>query len=136
MDPLSITTSSLTLLSTIAKSSFAITDFVRRYQAAATDLNDVKLELSELRTSLELLQSVLGDSEGSALPQSLGSHVVSIIQRCDDTLKRLDGVLAKHKGSFAAARWVLDGKREVTDLRHNLEAYRGTLNVMLETATM
>jgi len=136
MDPLSITVSSLALLSTVAKSSFAITDFVRRYQAAAGDLGDVKQELSELRTTLELLQSIIGDSEESALPQSLKTHVVSIIKRCEDSLKRLDGALGKHKGTFTAARWVLDGKREVTDLRHNLEAYRGTLSVLLETATL
>lgn len=136
MDPFSITTGCLGLLTAIANTTIAISGFVKGCREARRDLTDVSRELSDLKIVLELLKDdseVVGDN---AIPENMHSQIIHLLSSCKDVILTVDKVIERHVGPFAAVKWVADGKREVTYLRQSLEAYRGTLSLTLETVNL
>jgi hypothetical protein len=55
MDPLSITVACVSLTATVAKTSVAVTTFVRAVRSARSDLDGMSRELVSLSTLLELI---------------------------------------------------------------------------------
>ena len=136
MDPLSITTGCLSLLSAIANTTIAISGFVKGCREARRDLTDVSRELSDLKIVLELLKD---DSEAvgeAAIPEAMHSQIKSLLTGCHGVILTVDKVIQRHEGCLAAVKWVADGKKEVAYLRQSLEAYRGTLSLTLETVNL
>ena len=138
MDPLSITTSSLALISVVAKTSIAITTFIRECREARGDLISVNRELSELKIVLELLQEDTAGQDGKLLlSESLQLRILSIIQNCGDVSTKVHQVLTDLRGSrVGAIKWVLDCKKEVASFKQSLEAHRSALSLALEMVNM
>ncbi|KAF7536814.1 hypothetical protein G7054_g4232 [Neopestalotiopsis clavispora] len=138
IDPLSITTSCLALIGVVAKTSIAITAFIRDCREARGDLISVNRELSELKIVLELLQEDTAGHDGELLlSESLQTQILSIIHNCGDVSARVEQVLTDLRGSrIGAIKWVLDRKKEVASLKQSLEAHRSALSLALEMVNM
>jgi hypothetical protein len=135
MDPLSISTGCLALLTAVAQTTVAITNFIRSYRDARDDLTGVTRELSELSIVLQLLKddSAL-EGDKAAIPEPLQKQIASIITNCTAVVTRINNVLQKFstESKTDKVKWVVFGKGEITGLRMSLEAHRGSLNLALE----
>ncbi len=138
MEPLSITTGCVALISTIGKTSFVITSFVRDCRAARHDLDAISRELTSLETIVTLLKEDTANTKGQAIPETLQEQITSIVSNCSQVLTDLDNLVQKHNGATMnnAVRWSMTGKGDAAKLRSNLEAHRGALNLALELLTM
>jgi hypothetical protein len=132
MDPLSITVGCVSLVSTIGKTSVAISLFIRDCRSARHDLDGVSRELLSLKSVLELLEEDL--SESKQVPESLGTQMQSILKNSDKVVTELDQVLEKHSGGGVqkATSWAFSGKGDAAKLKSALEAHRGALNLALD----
>jgi hypothetical protein len=136
MDPLSITTACLSLLGAVAKTSLAVTTFVRGCREARSDLSSISGELTQLHLVLDLLKDDASVSDGRVIPESLQAQILSIIKNCSVVIDNIDAVLRKHSGKTGAVKWVAFGKAEVAGLHMSLEAHRGSLNLVLELVSV
>ena len=136
MDPLSITSASLALLSTAGKTLLGITTFIRGCRDARADLTSVSGELTQLQIVLELLKDDTDVSDDRILPESLQNQILSIIKNCSAVLDSINELLQKHAGKAGATKWVMFGKAEVAGLRMSLEAHRGSLSLVLEVVSV
>jgi hypothetical protein len=137
MDPLSITTSCLALLTAVGKTTVAVTNFIRGCREARADLTAVAAELSQLAVVLELIKddtAVTGHDH--ILPESLQLQIRSIVGNCAAVIDKIDAALQSYGTRMAAARWTIYGKSEVAGLRMSLEAHRGSLNLVLELVSV
>ncbi len=136
MDPLSITTACLALLGTVAKTSLAVTTFIRGCRDARSDLTSLSGELTQLHLVLDLLKDDASVTDGRVIPESLQAQILSIIKNCSAVIDNINKVLQNHSGKTGAAKWVAFGKAEVAGLRMSLEAHRGSLNLVLELVSV
>ena len=136
MDPLSITTSCLTLLGTVAKTSLAVTTFIRGCRDARSDLTSISGELTQLHLVLDLLKDDASITDGRVIPESLQAQILSIIKNCSAVVDNINKVLQNYSGKTGAAKWVAFGKADVAGLRMSLEAHRGSLNLVLELVSV
>jgi hypothetical protein len=136
MDPLSITTGCLALLTAVGQTSVLITNFVRGCREAWSDLSAITVELSQLQLVLELLKEDTAVSDNQVIPESLQAQILSIITNCSSVVTKITTVLQNHGGKSSAAKWVMFGKAEVAGLRMSLEAHRGALNLVLELVSV
>lgn len=134
MDPLSITTGCLALISTVEKTTLAITAFIRACHEARTDLTSINVELLELAIILELLKDDTAGSDDSVIPESLQQQILSIITNCTTVVSKINNVLDSFKegSKTSTIKWAASGKGEIAGLRMSLEAHRGSLNLALE----
>ena len=136
MDPLSITTACLALLSAVGKTSLAVTTFIRGCREARSDLTSISGELTQLHLVLDLLKDDASVSDGRVIPQSLQAQILSIIKNCSAVVDSINTVLQNHSGKTGVAKWVAFGKAEVAGLRMSLEAHRGSLSLVLELVSV
>jgi Fungal N-terminal domain of STAND proteins len=134
MDPLSITVGCVSLVSTIAKTSIAITGFMKDFRSARHDLDTVSRELASLEGIVQLLQDDCDEKNDSSVPETLRQQILNIIGNCSDVLLDLNEVIQKHTTTKMgkAALWVASGKKDVEKYRSTLEAHRGALNLALD----
>ncbi|KAF4880472.1 hypothetical protein CGCSCA1_v000210 [Colletotrichum siamense] len=132
-DPFSIVTGCVGLIGAAGATVNAITAFVRDCRAARGDLTIVARELTDLQLILELLKD---DGEGHALPNSLQDQIDRIVERCKCIIKDIEDVLKRCKGSSRAIIWAASEKKEVESLRRDLEIYRESLGLTVETTTL
>jgi hypothetical protein len=136
MDPLSITTACLTLLSTVGKTSIAIATFIRGCREARSDLTSISGELTQLHLVLDLLKDDAAVSDDRVIPESLQVQILSIIKNCSAVVDNINTVLDRHSGKSGVVKWVTFGKAEVAGLRMSLEAHRGSLSLVLELVSV
>ncbi|KAK3380696.1 hypothetical protein B0T24DRAFT_199405 [Lasiosphaeria ovina] len=136
MDPLSISTACLALLGGIGKTTFAVTDFVRGYRAARSDLTALTGELTQLQLVLELIKDDTAVSDDKIIPTSLQSQVLAIIKNCFSVMEKVDTVLENHKGTSGPVKWVVSGKTEVNGLLMSLEAHRASLSLVVDLVSL
>jgi hypothetical protein len=134
MDPLSVATGCLALVTGISKLSITISKFVRDVRSARSDLNSVSQELLPLKTVLELLAEDAEDSENSCFPDSLRKQVCGIVSNCNDVVEELVKGLDKHSGSGIdkSIWWAMTGKDDIRKLRCSLEAHKSALDIALD----
>lgn len=136
MDPLSITTACLALLSAVGKTSIAITSFIRGCREARSDLTSISGELTQLQLVLDLLKDDASVGDDRVIPESLQTQILSIIKNCSAVVDNINTVLEKHSGRTGVPKWVAFGKAEVAGLRMSLEAHRGSLSLVLELVSV
>ena len=136
MDPLSITAASIALLGTVAKTSLAVTSFVRGCREARADLSSISGELTQLHLVLDLLKDDTAVSDTRVIPESLQAQILSIINNCSIVIGNINTVLDKHSGKAGPAKWVASGKAEAAGLRISLEAHRSSLSLALELVSI
>lgn len=138
MDPLSITATCISLVSTITKTSLFVGGFVKDVRAARSDLDGVSRELLSLKTVLELLAEDAADSARESFPQTLQKQITGIISNCTGVVVDIEETLKKHEGGKLnkAAQWVAFGKNDMVKLRSSLEAHKSALEIALEMVTL
>jgi hypothetical protein len=138
MDPLSIATRCLTLISDIARTSFLIASFVRDCRAARHDLELISRELTSVEIVLSLLRHDITTTNAQAIPETLRGQITSIISNCSIVLQELDELLQRHNGERMdqAACWATIGNRDAARLRGTLEAHKAALNIALNLLTL
>ncbi|KAF5714101.1 hypothetical protein FMUND_7603 [Fusarium mundagurra] len=132
MDPLSITTGCIGLISTIGTLSLSINSFVRTCREARSDLDRVARELLSLQTVLELIKDAI--DEDTTFPNTLAYHVSSILANCHSVVIELQGCVTKYCNNRlrTKAGWAINGQGDVAKLRSNLEAHRAALELALD----
>lgn len=133
MDPLSITTGAVALISTIVKVSYEVTIFVKHVRDARSDLDHVSRELLSLKNILELLAE---DTEGPSkkLPDGLQNQIGGIINGCTEVVLEIDKTMKKYEGGgvMKGAKWALGGKEDMSKLQKSLEAHKTALDLALD----
>jgi Fungal N-terminal domain of STAND proteins len=138
MDPLSITATCITLVTTISKVSIQINSFVREVRSARGDLDAVSRELISLKTILEMLSEDAENSTGRELPQSLVRQISGILTNCNGVLEQIEASLQKHAGGGVkrGVKWSLSGRDDVNKLRSSLEAHKSALDIALDMVAL
>jgi hypothetical protein len=138
MDPLSISTTCLSLIGTITKLSLLLSGFVRDVRAARGDLDAVSRELLSLKTVLELLADDVAGPNNESFPETLKKQIAGIVTNCSGVVAEIEQTLNKHEGARLgkAAQWVTSGKGDVAKLRSSLEAHKSALDIALDMVTL
>jgi len=138
MEPLSIATGCICLITTISKTSSLITSFVRNCRAARHDLDDISRELASVENVLNLLRDDTADTNDESIPETLRVQIATNILNCGRVLRELDELLRRYNGERIdqAASWVMTGRYEAAKLRSSLAVHRENLNFALEMLTL
>jgi hypothetical protein len=138
MDPLSITTACVGLVTTISKVSITVNGFVREVRDARGDLDAVSRELLSLKTVLELLSDDAEGSKGGGFPQSLIKQISGILKNCHGVLEQIESSLRKHSGGGVkkGVKWSLSGRDDMNKLRSSLEAHKSALDIALDMVAL
>jgi hypothetical protein len=136
MDPISITAACVSLTGSIAKTSIAVTTFVRAVRSARSDLDAVSRELASLTTLLELIAEDAKDVK--AFPDTLRRHIAGILANCELVLLEIRRLIEKYykHGITKSSQWALFGGEDVSKLRLSLEAHKSALDIALEMVAM
>lgn len=154
MDPLSIATATLTLISTLSTCTHLVKDFAIGCRDARQDLTALSRELSDLDMTLHILKDDYSPSEDDGgnkktgdgasqqrqkLPDDLRQRIVSIMENCNGVLDQLKALLKKYDGAGSVdrtARWALSGRKEAEKIRASLQAHKGALGLVVEAGTL
>ncbi len=138
MDPLSITTACVSLVSTITSTSLIVIRFVKDVRAARSDLDAVSRELQSLGMLLELLADDVNGPTNESIPQTLQKKISGIIGNCTKVVEDIQQTLKKHEGGALnkAAKWVASGQSDVSKLQSRLEAHKSALEIALDMVTL
>ena len=138
MDPISIITTSLALLSAISTGTRLATDFIVGCREAHNDIAAVSQELSDLEFNVLILKRSDGAGELGQLPEDLRQNIRDIMMNCTTVLNDLEALLCKYQGPGLdrAAKWALYGRKEVDKIRLSLEAHKRALGLVVEVTTL
>ena len=138
MDPLSITTACLALLSAVSNATRFVTDFVISCREARNDIAAVSRELSDLDITLHILKHGAEASELNKLPEDLHQHIRHIMVDCTTVLVDLEAMLRKYQGPGLdhATKWTLFGQKEAEKIRVSLETHKRALGLVVEVTTL
>jgi len=138
MDPLSITTACLALLSAVSNATRFVTDFVISCREARNDIAAVSRELSDLDITLHILKQGAEASELNQLPEDLRQHIRHIMANCTTVLVDLEALLRKYQGPGLdrATKWTLFGRKEAEKIRVSLETHKRALGLVVEVTTL
>jgi Fungal N-terminal domain of STAND proteins len=138
MDPLSITTGCLSLLSAISTATHLVIDFIVSCREARDDITAVSRELSDLDITLHILKHEAEANELKQLPEDLRQYIRDIMVNCTTVLTDLHALLREYKGTGLdyATKWALFGCKEANKIRASLEVHKRTLSLVVETTTL
>ena len=138
MDPLSITTGCLSLLSAISTSTRLVIDFIVSCREARDDITAVSRELSDLDITLHILKHEAEADDLKRLPKDLRQHIRDIMVNCTAVLTDLDALLREYQGTGLdhGAKWTLFGCKEAKKIRASLEVHKRTLTLVVEATTL
>jgi len=132
MNPLSITAAAVSLAGVVAKTTIAITDFIRTTRSARQDFISTSRHLGELSSTLDLLS---GDNT-DRLSESVQSRIQSVLKSCESILGDINTALSNYKDGTGPVRWALAGKTEVETLNKQLEIHLRILNLAVDVTTL
>jgi hypothetical protein len=138
MDPLSITTACLSLLSAISTATHLVMDFIVSCREARDDISAVSRELSDLDITLHILKHEAEANELKHLPEDLRHHTRNIMVNCNTVLTDLDVLLREYQGTglVHATKWALVGCKEAQKVRASLEVHKRTLSLVVEATNL
>jgi Fungal N-terminal domain of STAND proteins len=138
MDPITIATASLGLLTGIAKVSRTVNDFVQNVRSARSELDAIGRELISLNLVVELLSKDAQTLTGTDAPPTLVSQITGILTNCMDVVGELNSLLEKLKNERLdkAARWAVTGRDHAKKLHSHLEAHKSALQLALHLIHM
>ena len=133
MEPISIATTCIGLLTGIAALSKHIGQFVILARDARKDIGGFQRELS----SLSLCIHTLHDDE-LKLPDSLRDQLLVVLKNCDDITKDMTRLIGKDRpiGVGKRIQWTFQDRDEVVRLRERLESHKSTVEITLEAANI
>jgi hypothetical protein len=128
MDPLSITTGVASILGTLVKTSYQVSQFIDEVKDASKDMLAVTRELDALSAPLTQL------SNNQDLVASLQGDfgIKEVMASCDTVLLDMNILMRKiASGRMSSVRWAMSGKADMGKLRTHLEAYKSALVIVL-----
>jgi len=120
----------------VGRVSALAASFMRGVRDARRDMIQVRKDMSDLSTVLEMVAEDLEKEGDSALGGDMSHsqrHIVDIAHGCRAVLLEIEVVIRKGQSRL---RWVLSGKERVNKLRERLETYKLSLDVALDYRTM
>jgi hypothetical protein len=135
MDPLSISVSCITLITTISKASWTLTTFVREFKDAPADLAAIALEMQSIQVVLGNLARDTAGSSANTLAPSLQQQIVEIISNCNKLADDIVASLTAHSRSRLGKRgyWTLGGGKDtMAKHRSSLEAHKSALELAVQ----
>jgi hypothetical protein len=138
MDPLSITTGCITLITVVAKCVSCVKDFAVNCRDARQDLAAMSRELSDLDMTLHILKDDTGEDGPRKLPQNLRQRICDIMENCNSVLVELKALLDRYDGAGLdrSARWALSGRKDAQKIGSSLKAHKEALSLVVEAITL
>jgi hypothetical protein len=149
MEPISIALTCGSVLKTVAGVTKFLTQTIKDFRTARSELTAVRGEINSLQAIVELIEHDCNgeaydektgsenpgadDVGESAFPEALVLHLGNILGNCSDVLKDLNKLLAKHFSTRfgPSSTWVISGKEDVSKLKATLAAHTAALNLAL-----
>ncbi|KAK5625000.1 hypothetical protein RRF57_000716 [Xylaria bambusicola] len=117
------------------KTSISLFKFVRGCKEARDDLAGIAQQLSELTLVLELIKES-SDVASESLPETLQSQLKAILASCEKLVQGIEELITSCKGRAGVVQWTLLEKEKVKAMGASLEAFKGGLNLALDTANL
>ena len=133
MDPLSIATACVSLLSGITTVSKSLASFVSTALDARKDIDGFSRELSSLALCVATLKN-----EEFRFPDTLQKQLVGVLQNCGSVTQGMSVVIERHRSNAVGRKlqWSFSDRDEVSRLRERLEAHKSVLEITLELANL
>jgi hypothetical protein len=124
MDPLTITTTCISVVGRIGKASVAIASFVHQYREAQQDMEAIHHELGSLKFVLQIISEDTSGGKEQGLRPRLIKQIRGMLTDCDDVLIQIIQELSKYSegGAVGKSQWVLSGREDMNKLRSTLAA--------------
>jgi hypothetical protein len=135
MEPLSIATGCVSLLSGVAKLSTQVSGFVASVRDARKDMTSVLAELSSLSLCLETLRN---DSAMIDYPDAFREDLLTVLKNCDAVTTEMTTLLDKLASAnmMRKVQWTALGKDEMNKLRSSLESHKSALEIGLDMTSL
>jgi hypothetical protein len=138
MDPLSIATGCITLITVAASCTRCITEFAVNCRDARHDLAAMSRDLSDLDMTLHILKDDTESNGSNQLPENLRQRICAIMDNCNTVLVELKTLIEKYDsaGIQRTTRWALSGRKDAEKIRSSLQAHKGALGLVVEATTL
>lgn len=135
MEPFSIATGCLSILTTLATLSKQIGIFVVGVRDAQNDMEAVSRELVSLQLCLVMLQN---DSSNISYPAELEGNIKGVLSNCRQVVADMTKLLTNLQSPKAIQRiqWAATGSAQMNQLRLSLENHKSALKIALFTTSM
>jgi hypothetical protein len=135
MDPISVSTGCIGLLTGITKLSAQIAVFVSAVRDARRDMDAVSRELSSLSLCLGTLRD---DSAGIEYPDGLRDNLIAVLKNCDSVITEMTAMLEKLSTTnvLRKIQWTITEKDNMNKLRSSLESHKSALEIALDDCSV
>ncbi|OCT52466.1 hypothetical protein CLCR_09728 [Cladophialophora carrionii] len=135
MDPLTITTGCISLLSGLTALSKQITTFALVAHEARADMNAFSKEIASLTLCLDALRQ---PDLIRFYPDALRPNLTTIIRECDGVVVKMSVLLSKLSSASVARRmqWPFAARDEADRLRQSLEAHKSALQIAVSLVSL
>ena len=135
MDPLSITTGCISLLTGISKLSVDISSFVSSVRNARKDMDAVSRELTSLSLCVQTLRD---DSSKTTYLDGLRDNILAVLKNCDAVTGEIKALLDRLSSANALRRlqWTATGRGEMNKLRSSLESHKSALEIAVDMTSL
>jgi hypothetical protein len=136
MDPFTIATTCVGLISAIAQLSSQIKQFVSNFRDTRKDLESVTAELQSLSMCLECLQNDYSN-ERVSYPENISKSLLAVLQNCEGVTTQMQALLDRASSASVNKRlqWAMHGSQQMDTLRSSLEAHKSAIDIALEMTT-
>ncbi|KAI0965119.1 hypothetical protein F4678DRAFT_346230 [Xylaria arbuscula] len=125
----------LSAIGATQRTSISLYKFVRGCKEARNDLVGIAQQLSELTLVLELIKES-NDVASESLPEALQAQLKAMLASCEKLVQDIEEVIAGCNGRTGPLQWTLLKKEKVKAMSASLEAFKGGLNLALDTANL
>lgn len=137
MEPLSITTGCVGLISGIANLSMHIALFVSEVRSARKDMDAVQRELASLSLCLEALR-IDCSSRRVDYPEAIRENLAQALINCDVITQQIKELLNKLSSGRLGRRiqWSFNSRDDMAKLRSGLEAHKSSIEIALTVGSI
>jgi hypothetical protein len=135
MDPISITSGCVGLLTGVAHLTSQITSFVSSVRDARKDMAAVSGELVSLSLCLETLRD---DSMKIKYPEAFNENLLTVLKNCDTVTTEMTTLLGKLSSAnlMRKIQWSAMGRDDMNKLRSSLESHKSALEIGLDMTSL
>lgn len=135
MDPFSIATGCVSLLTGVSKLTIQISTFVASVRDARKDMAAVSGELSSLSLCLESLRD---DSMKIDYPDGFRQNLITVLKNCDTVTTEMTTLLDKLASANLLRRfqWSTMGRDDMNRLRSSLQSHKSALEIGLDMTSV
>ena len=137
MEPLSITTGCVGLISGITNLSMHIALFVSEVRSARKDMDAVQRELASLSLCLEALR-IDCSSRRVDYPEAIRENLAQALINCDVITQQIKELLNKLSSGRLGRRiqWSFNSRDDMAKLRSGLEAHKSSIEIALTVGSI